>query len=112
MASAAANGGSVRKKWQVDVSSGWTFDFKTRKPLASLHTPEIDWSQAEGVQKSEGGSEGVFFVGLPDSRAVVVKGSMSLAGELFYALLARRLRIRVPDFRLVTPVEESPEDMA
>lgn len=93
------------RKWSVRIAPDWSFDFDSREPLPSLHSPEIDWSTAEGVQRSEGGSEGVFFIGLPEQRAVVLKGSMSLAGELFYSLLARRLGIRVPDFRLVTPVQ-------
>jgi hypothetical protein len=86
------------KKWTVATDTAWKFDFE--KMIAHPDLEHIDWMSAVGVQKSKGGSQGVYFVETPNG-AVVVKGSNSIGAEMFCFLLAEKCGIPAPKCRIV-----------
>jgi len=98
-------------KWvSLEQEHKFKFDFAL-PPLqlppnaVQLVMPSIDWSKVVGVQRSSAGSVGVFFVHLKHEgtdRAVVIKASSDLAGELFSTMLALKLGIPAPFVKVVS----------
>jgi hypothetical protein len=91
------------KKWEVATEASWKFDFEHAKAHQDLYN--VNWNSALGVQKSKGGSQGVYFVDTPDG-AVVVKGSNSLGAEMFCFSLAVKCGIPAPKCRIVARESE------
>lgn len=88
-----------RFKWKTALDDTFTFNFATASPREDVAT--IDWSsEVRGVERSEAGAEGVFFVETTKG-AVVLKGSRSMAGECFSALLGLELGIFSPQWRII-----------
>ena len=86
------------KRWTVETESSFSFDF-TSKCHPDLEN--IDWKSATGVQKSSGGSQGVYFVATP-AGSLVVKGAMGVAPELFGQRMAESIGLNCPKCRVVT----------
>eukprot|EP00053_Salpingoeca_punica_P017161 m.164318 g.164318 ORF g.164318 m.164318 type:complete len:399 (-) comp17131_c3_seq1:407-1603(-) len=96
----AASSEPGRFKWETSLDRKFTFDFARAVPHS--HIDRIAWTQGmKGVERSEAGAEGVFFVDTNDG-AFVVKGSRSLASEAYASLLAARLGVYSPRWRIVT----------
>eukprot|EP01113_Clastostelium_recurvatum_P019416 TRINITY_DN2288_c0_g1_i1.p1 TRINITY_DN2288_c0_g1~~TRINITY_DN2288_c0_g1_i1.p1 ORF type:complete len:449 (+),score=99.07 TRINITY_DN2288_c0_g1_i1:127-1473(+) len=81
-----------------DIKAKFLFDFEHAKP--HVLSP-IDWENAVGFSSSEEGSEGVFFVQFEDNSAVVIKGSSTVAADMFAQDLAHYAHIDVPTFRVL-----------
>lgn len=96
----------VRKKWEVKSESDFQFDFQS-DPHPDIEN--IDWSTATGVERSKGGSQGVYFVSTPKG-AVVVKGSMGIGAEVFGSVLANRLSLKSPKNRIISMNTEAKDD--
>ena len=62
---------------------------------------EIDWGSCVGAQKSSDGLEGVYFIELANSRAVVVKCPKSPAPELFGNYLCESFGVRNAKIRAI-----------
>eukprot|EP01124_Arcella_intermedia_P010069 TRINITY_DN16621_c0_g1_i1.p1 TRINITY_DN16621_c0_g1~~TRINITY_DN16621_c0_g1_i1.p1 ORF type:complete len:375 (+),score=60.50 TRINITY_DN16621_c0_g1_i1:16-1140(+) len=87
-------------KWEVSVDNAWKFDKATAVPLPDLKN--IAWELGiKGSERSESGSGGVFFIEMNSGGIVVVKPSKVVAEEVFTNLLALRLGLYVPKFRLI-----------
>jgi len=62
----------------------------------------INWDEGiKGSERSESGSDGVFFVEMKSGGVFVVKGSKSIAEEAFTNLLALKLGVYVPKLRIL-----------
>jgi len=94
------------KKWEIATESSFKFDFSSNP----TDITKIDWSKATGVEKSSGGSQGVFFVSTPDG-AAVVKGSMTIGSEVFSSVVAAKLGINAPKCRIVEMTSGEGESM-
>jgi len=91
---------SNRFKWQTSLDNQFVFDFKTASPRENLC--KIDWAtELKGVQRSEAGAEGVFFAET-NTGALVVKGSRSIAPEMFSCILGIQLGVYCPRWRLIS----------
>jgi len=97
-ASTAATSGEKKFKWATSLDTNFKFDFKGAIPVLDLS--KIDWASTKGVERSESGAEGVFFVQTGEG-AVVIKGSKSMAGEVFSSLLTMYFGISVPKCRIL-----------
>eukprot|EP00040_Diaphanoeca_grandis_P015492 m.79125 g.79125 ORF g.79125 m.79125 type:complete len:396 (+) comp25182_c0_seq1:44-1231(+) len=90
---------SSRFKFQTALDKQFVFNFKTASPRGNIC--KIDWaSECKGVQRSEAGAEGVFFVSTTTG-AVVIKGSRSIAPEMFSCMLGVALGVYCPRWRLI-----------
>eukprot|EP00054_Salpingoeca_dolichothecata_P027165 m.197774 g.197774 ORF g.197774 m.197774 type:complete len:396 (+) comp25882_c0_seq8:43-1230(+) len=88
-------------KWQTSLDSAFKFDFSQAAPVKDLSS--IGWEEKiRGVERSEAGAEGVFFVDSGNTGVFVIKASRSMASECFASLLATRLGIYGPQWRIVT----------
>eukprot|EP00055_Hartaetosiga_balthica_P014073 m.75397 g.75397 ORF g.75397 m.75397 type:complete len:403 (-) comp8480_c1_seq3:60-1268(-) len=89
-------------KWKTSLDEKFEFDFVRAMPYETID--KINWHQdVQGVQRSGMGSEGVYFVGFYGSSAsVVVKGSRNMAAEVFANLLAGKLGLAMPLFRVIS----------
>lgn len=96
----------VKKKWEVKSESDFSFDFQS-DPHQDIEN--IDWSTATGVERSKGGSQGVYFVATP-AGALVVKGSMGIGAEVFGSVLANRLGLKSPKNRIISMNTEAKDD--
>lgn len=86
-------------KWQTALDNPFKFAFGTARPHRDL--PGIQWQVGvNGIERSEAGAEGVFFVDSDDG-AFVVKGSRSLASEAFAGLVSSELGVYGPAWRIV-----------
>lgn len=97
------------KKWPTVVAEGEGTEDLVEPvyegdPSVDVTQP-LDWDKACGYHRSADGAAGVFFVTI-EGRVVVVKGTMTLAQEVFTAALAEKLGIRVPKVRIVKHYEE------
>lgn len=86
-------------KWATSLDNQFKFDFKTATPKEDI--AEIDWGKdIKGMERSEAGAEGVFFIET-NSGALVLKGSRSMGAEVFSCLLGINLGIFCPRWRLI-----------
>jgi len=95
-----------KKKWVVNIptnepnvwkfNSEWKFDAERVDPLDIEHD-KVNWEDIEGVVCSEEGTGGVFFVQIRNQGALVIKGSSTIASDMFSSMLASRLGIQVPN---------------
>ncbi|XP_004345027.2 hypothetical protein CAOG_06278 [Capsaspora owczarzaki ATCC 30864] len=91
-------------KWATSMDSTFKFDHATAIPHPDI--ADIQWStDVIGVDRSEGGAGGVFFVQTKRG-AVVIKASRTLAPELFASLLCLRLQVAAPRSRVVSTSSE------
>eukprot|EP00999_Lentomonas_sp_LEN2_P002787 NODE_655_length_1285_cov_93.278929_g616_i0.p1 GENE.NODE_655_length_1285_cov_93.278929_g616_i0~~NODE_655_length_1285_cov_93.278929_g616_i0.p1 ORF type:complete len:390 (-),score=102.73 NODE_655_length_1285_cov_93.278929_g616_i0:116-1231(-) len=95
----ASKSTEVKKyKWATSLDNVFKFDHVNAVPRKDLE--KIQWGTLKGVERSDNGAEGVFFAETPEG-ALVLKGSKSLAPELFSCLVNLRLGIYVPMFRVL-----------
>eukprot|EP00051_Salpingoeca_urceolata_P030448 m.8936 g.8936 ORF g.8936 m.8936 type:complete len:400 (-) comp3369_c0_seq2:86-1285(-) len=87
-----------RYKWQTSLDVQFSFDFANARPHPDLAA--INWNGVRGLQRSDAGAEGVFFADTVEG-AFVVKGSRSVAAEVFSTLMAAQLGIVTPATRIV-----------
>jgi len=80
-------------------------DLKTSKPVPDLSRLDID-SGVKGAQRSESGSEGVFFVTLNSGGVFVVKASKGISEEVFSNLLAQSFGVYSPKVRIIHSREQ------
>jgi hypothetical protein len=66
---------------------------------ANIHG--VDWGKAVGFAASEEGSEGILFVQFSDKSVVTVKGSSTVAGDVFAMELALLAHTLVPKYRVL-----------
>lgn len=96
---AAAATGQSKYKWSTTLDAQFVFDFKAAVPKETIGA--MCWGRdVVGVMRSEAGAEGVFFVQTVTG-AVVVKGSKSMAAEVFSSLLGTALGVFCPKWRVI-----------
>eukprot|EP00045_Choanoeca_perplexa_P007536 m.69247 g.69247 ORF g.69247 m.69247 type:complete len:414 (-) comp14111_c0_seq1:3162-4403(-) len=106
-AQAAASG--KKYKWSTSLDSQFKFDAKQAYMRRDIYN--IDWHEGlKGVQRSAAGAEGVFFVET-SSGALVVKGSRNLASESFASMLALRVGVYCPPWRIITMANAEGQSM-
>lgn len=88
---------SNHKTWKPVEITKFEFNFDTEPANVDGN---LQWDKAIGCSKAPDGSAGVLFVQLAEG-AVVVKGSNSLASEVFATSVARSLGIPGPRMRVV-----------
>jgi len=66
----------------------------------------LDWSKAVGFSSSDKGSEGVFFVQFQDQSVVSLKGSSTIAADMYALALAHSVGVCVPDFRSLRIIDD------
>lgn len=79
------------------------FRFDHASAVGAVDLAHVDWSESNviGIERSEKGSEGLFFVQHRTAGALVVKRSKAIGSEIFCTLLALRLGIPTPLARIV-----------
>jgi len=98
----------VQKKFKWSVASlDDNFKFDHSKAVGAVDLNAIDWSPnaIKGIERSDNGSEGLFFV-QTTSGALVVKRSKAIGSELFCTCLALKLGIQSPLMRIVHTTDE------
>lgn len=88
-----------KTKWTTSLDTSFSIEFETAKPHPDIN--DIDWEEEEvvGVMRSDGGSEGLFFV--ETKRGVlIVKRSTNITAEVFASLLAMKLGLDTPKVHL------------
>eukprot|EP00039_Didymoeca_costata_P019312 m.337022 g.337022 ORF g.337022 m.337022 type:complete len:402 (+) comp18025_c0_seq1:122-1327(+) len=90
--------GGKKYKWSTSLDVQYKFDHDNARPREDISG--IDWSKLEGVERSDAGAEGVYFVET-DTGAIVLKGSRSIAPEAFSCLLGLKLGVLAPKFRVI-----------
>jgi len=82
------------------VDTGFKLDRETAVPLSDLKN--INWNEGiKGSERSESGSDGVFFVEMQSGGVFVVKPAKGIAEEIFTNLLALKLGVYVPKLRVL-----------
>jgi len=64
----------------ITLVPNWTFSGANSVPIP---IDNIDWPAAIGFERSQGGSTGVLFVGWPDNKVAVLKGSITVLADYF-----------------------------
>jgi len=87
-------------KWSTSLDNVFKIDFLNAKPFPFpqvADSPNIDFAnlKLEGVQRAEGGTEGLFFVSTTDG-VMIVKRSFNIASEILAGRLAHTLGIYSP----------------
>eukprot|EP01125_Pyxidicula_operculata_P005962 TRINITY_DN2082_c0_g1_i2.p1 TRINITY_DN2082_c0_g1~~TRINITY_DN2082_c0_g1_i2.p1 ORF type:complete len:145 (-),score=30.25 TRINITY_DN2082_c0_g1_i2:505-939(-) len=88
-------------KWSVDhIDNNYKVNFATA--VAWEDIKNIPWEEGiKGAQRSEAGSEGVYFVELNKSGLFVVKPSKSIGEEVFSNILSLKLGVYSPQLRIL-----------
>jgi len=93
--------GKKKYKWAVGgVDDAHKADLKNAKPVPNLFKLDLDGG-LKGAQRSESGSEGVFFVTLNSGGIFVLKASKSISEEVFSNLIAQALGVYSPKLRII-----------
>eukprot|EP01124_Arcella_intermedia_P036637 TRINITY_DN9634_c0_g1_i1.p1 TRINITY_DN9634_c0_g1~~TRINITY_DN9634_c0_g1_i1.p1 ORF type:complete len:559 (-),score=118.49 TRINITY_DN9634_c0_g1_i1:96-1772(-) len=97
-------GGGRQKAWitlQVKTKiPDWIFTPATSTPMP-LDTESLEWAQALGFERSSEGSTGVFFLGFPNNRVVVLKGSATPLSDYFASELGNLAGIPTTRMRMI-----------
>eukprot|EP00730_Choanoeca_flexa_P013546 TRINITY_DN5442_c0_g1_i1.p1 TRINITY_DN5442_c0_g1~~TRINITY_DN5442_c0_g1_i1.p1 ORF type:complete len:414 (+),score=88.40 TRINITY_DN5442_c0_g1_i1:87-1328(+) len=95
----ASQPGKSKYKWSTSLDNQFKFNAKTAYMRSDIYN--IDWHEGLlGVERSAAGAEGVFFV-QTTTGALVVKGSRNLAAECFASMLALRVGVYCPPWRII-----------
>eukprot|EP01118_Nematostelium_gracile_P017782 TRINITY_DN7707_c0_g1_i1.p1 TRINITY_DN7707_c0_g1~~TRINITY_DN7707_c0_g1_i1.p1 ORF type:complete len:244 (-),score=63.56 TRINITY_DN7707_c0_g1_i1:158-889(-) len=73
--------------------------------------PAQIWAKVTKVTQPESGAGGVFFARFDDDSISVVKGSSTLAQQAFAMLLAQKLKLRIPTFRIISYENQEWKDL-
>lgn len=121
----------------TSLDTAFVFDFKTASPREDI--ADIDWANdikvpepfrfdavafecislflltvsaafPQGVERSDAGAEGVFFVET-NKGAVVLKGSRSMAAEVYSSMLGLKLGIFCPAWRIIATASPEGQSM-